>query len=354
LRRRWKILIGVVVVLAILLALNTIVVDHATKAAKVTVPGGRILSLTDGDLQVREDGPPTGPPIVLLHGYTGSIRWWDAITPLLAKDHHVIRIDLLGHGGSEKPSTGYSMKNQAQLVAEALNQLGVAGATVVGSSLGGTVATALAETSPELVARIAVIDTPPDNSYSHIPFKQKLSREPVLGELFWRTAPRSEVKSGLKVAFAKGFPVPDAFVDDLRGMTYTAYKSSFHQHHDYLAQESLPSRLQPLALPLLVIWGAEDSFVDPKGAQAYSQVPGAEIHMIAGAGHSPQVEKPQETAGLILNFARAGEAQLAQELAKAQAKARARKAAQRAAARRQKRSAARHKKRTSRHHSHRG
>ena len=335
--------------LAVLLALNTIAVDNETKAAKVTVTGARIVSLSDGDLQVKEDGPPTAPPIVLLHGYTGSMRWWDAITPLLAKDHHVIRIDLLGHGGSEKPANGYSMKNQAQLVAEALNQLGVAGATVVGHSMGGIVATALGETSPQLVARIAVIDTPPDNSFAHNPIKQRLSRTPVLGELTWRALPDSQFADGLKIAFAKGFPVPAGFVSDLRGMTYTSYKDSHDALDAYVGQQSLDARLQPLAIPLLVIFGAQDQLLNPKAANAYSDVPGVEIHTIAGAGHSPQIEKPQETANLILTFARAGEQQLANELAKARAQ-KAQKAAQQAAARRKARSAARHKKPKSRHH----
>ncbi|MCA1837268.1 MAG: alpha/beta hydrolase [Actinobacteria bacterium] len=348
--RTWKILLAVLAGLALLIALNTIIVNHATKQAKVTVPGGRILALTDGDLQVKEDGPPTAPPIVLLHGYVGSIRWWDAITPELAKDHHVIRIDLLGHGGSEKPASGYTMKHQAELVAEALNKLGVAGATVVGSSLGGTVATALAETSPQLVARIVVIDTPPQSSYSHTPFKHKLSRMPVIGQLFWRVGPRSETRKGLEVAFAKGFDFPESFVDDLKGMTYSAYKKSYVDHRDYIDEQSVNSRLQPLAIPLLVIWGAADRFVDPAAAQAYADVPGAQIETIPGAGHSPQVEKPAETAALILEFAVAGEKEIAKELEQA----RARKAAQRAAERRKKRSEARHKKRRSGHRSRRG
>ena len=66
----------------------------------------------------------------------------------MRQDHRVIRVDLLGHGGSDKPGAGYEMADQASAVAEALAELDVFGATVVGNSLGGTVATALAEQSP--------------------------------------------------------------------------------------------------------------------------------------------------------------------------------------------------------------
>ena len=63
--RGWKILIGVVVVLVVLLAVNTLIVDRETKPAEVTVPGGRILKLAGGDMQVVEEGPRDGSPIVL-------------------------------------------------------------------------------------------------------------------------------------------------------------------------------------------------------------------------------------------------------------------------------------------------
>ncbi len=145
-KRGWKILIGALVALAILLAVNTIVLNQETKAAEVTVSGGRILDLPGGAVQVVEQGPTVGkparrdaaagPPIVLLHCFGCSLHWWDRMVPLLARRHRVIRIDLLGFGGSEKPKSGYSMEEQGRLVALALGKLQVQGAVVVGHSLG--------------------------------------------------------------------------------------------------------------------------------------------------------------------------------------------------------------------------
>ena len=137
---RWlKILIAVLVALAIALALNTITVNNETKAAAVNADGGQILELSSGDVQVVEteaQSDKPGAPIVLLHCYACSLHWWDSMVPLLSEDHRVITIDLLGFGGSEKPSGGYSMEDQAGLVAEALSQLQVQGAVVVGHSMG--------------------------------------------------------------------------------------------------------------------------------------------------------------------------------------------------------------------------
>ena len=128
-RRGWKILIAVIAALVVLLVLNDVATTRETKSAEVTEPGGRILSLTGGDLQVVDRGPRDGSPIVLIHCYSCAINWWDGVMPLLDKAHRVIAVDLLGHGGSEKPDSGYSIPNQADLVAQALGRLGVKNAS---------------------------------------------------------------------------------------------------------------------------------------------------------------------------------------------------------------------------------
>ena len=154
-KRRWKIVIGVVVTLAILLVINAVISGSQTKEAEVTSEGGQILELSRGAVQVTDSGEPTGvnpgQPIVLLHCYTCSLHWFDKIEPLLAERHRVIRVDLLGFGGSEKPESGYEIPAQAQVVAEAMNPLGVQGALVAGNSMGGSVAASLAEQASQLV-----------------------------------------------------------------------------------------------------------------------------------------------------------------------------------------------------------
>jgi pimeloyl-ACP methyl ester carboxylesterase len=304
-RRGWKILIGVVVVLAVLLALNTIAVDHETKSAEVTVDGGRILDLPGGDVQVLDEGPRTAPTIVLLHCYTCAIDWWDGVIPLLRRTHRVVAIDLLGHGGSEKPGSGYSMEEQAALVAQALNRLGVRRATVVGHSLGGTVATALVEQSPDLVSGLVIIDQAPDSSYGNLNLLAQVGYLPVIGEAFWRTAPDFAVKDGLGQAFAPGYDVPDRFVDDFRRMTFTSYDDSAGAEDDYTDEKPLDERLRPSGVRLLVIFGSEDQIYDERKAlSAYASIPGAQTELIQGPGHSPNVEKPAKTAQLILRFAK--------------------------------------------------
>ncbi len=315
-RRRWKILIAIAVALAALLAVNTIIVDGQTKEAEVTVDGGEILSLPGGDVQVVDEGAsasgPAGsqPAIVLLHCYSCSLHWFDELAPILARRHRVIRIDLLGHGGAQKPSSGYSIEDQGELVGAALDRLGVQGAVVVGHSMGFSVATALAERSSQLVDRLVNIGEGPTDEACEIPSVAKLAFTPVLGEAMWRLTPSFAIEDGYANLFAPGFDTSDGFpnpgqpVDDFRAMTYTAFKDASAENGDYIEEIPLNERLSQVPVPLLSIFGAEDQICDPETSQeAYARVPGARVAELENVGHSPNVEQPQETAALIEEFA---------------------------------------------------
>jgi len=304
--RGWKIAIGVVAALVVLLGINALVTSKETKSAEVTEPGGRILSLPGGDIEVVERGPRDGSPIVLIHCFTCAIDWWDGMIPLLAREHRVIAVDLLGHGGSEKPTSGYTIPEQGALVAEALGRFGVRDAEVVGHSLGGPVSVALTEESPQLVDRLVIIDSIPDTSYGDVGFIGELLFAPVFGEALWRIKPDFSIEDGLEVAFAPGFPVPDAFVEDVKRMTYSSYNGSHDGFDQYTGARALPERVAATGKPLLAIMGAEEQIADdPQAAlDAYKEtVPTAKIKLMTGVGHSPNVEAPAATAALVLAFA---------------------------------------------------
>jgi pimeloyl-ACP methyl ester carboxylesterase len=312
---RWlKITLGVVGGLILLLLLNALVVSNATKDAYVRDHGGQLVETANGTLQVLDEEPLLGRPIVLIHGYTGSMNWWDHLAPLLVKGgHRVVRVDLLGHGGSDKPGGGYSIEDQASAVAEALAKLRVVNATVVGHSLGAAVATALAEQSPRLASRVVVLDEAVDDSDAHRSFGERVGYWPIIGQAQNRLAqivPASVVRDQYDHAFAPGFDIssgfddPNQVVDDLRAMTYTAYKETSDEEDDFGNERPLDQRLAATHLPVMVVFGSEDQIFDAqKSIAGYQDVPGVQTHLIPGAGHSPQVEKPALLAPLILNFA---------------------------------------------------
>ncbi|HET9163568.1 MAG TPA: alpha/beta hydrolase [Solirubrobacterales bacterium] len=303
--RGWKILIGIVAAVAVLLALNTVVTDDESKSAEVNEPGGRILHLSGGDIQAVEKGPRSAPPIVLVHCFSCAINWWNRMMPRLDRTHRVIAVDLLGHGGSEKPTSGYTIPNQADLVAQAMARLGVRDAEVVGHSLGGSVVTALAERSPQLVERVVIIDTAPTHRESSLGLLANAAFAPVIGQALWRIKPDFAVRKGLEVAFAPGFDVPDEFVEDVKRMTYDSYHDSPDGSDEYSKEEGLDRRMKESGKPLLVIMGAEEQIIDEPAARLaeYRRTyPGTQTKLIQGAGHSPNVEKPAQTAALVLAF----------------------------------------------------
>lgn len=319
-RQGWKVLIGLLVVLAALLAVNAVVLDNETKRAELTVEGAEIAELSAVDLQVLDEpaeggsargGSATeGAPIVLLHCYACSMRWWDSVAPMLQSRHRVIRFDLIGHGGSQKPGGEYAISEQAAAIAEALNEMGVEGATVVGHSLGGVVATELAARSSELVDRVVLIGTPSEPSASDLPLESRISRMPVIGQAVWRLRVDSLIRSGYESAFAEGFDFeaafedPDQVVADNRAMTYTSYDNSIESGDEYMKEQSIPSRLTSAAVPVLGIYGSEDQIVDSEEVVADLEgIPGAEVRVMDGVGHSPNLEAPADTAELILRFA---------------------------------------------------
>src|ERR1700754_2866817 len=104
--RAWKIGIAVGVVLLLALAANALVVGAKTENAEVTVPGGRILDLAGGEMQVVEGGPRRGEPIVLVHCFSCAIDWWDGVRPRLERRPRGVALDPLCPGGPEAARAG--------------------------------------------------------------------------------------------------------------------------------------------------------------------------------------------------------------------------------------------------------
>ena len=307
-----KVLIAVAVALVVLLAVNTIVVDQQTKGAAVTAEGGRILHLPGGDVQATDtpaESSKPGAPIVLLHCYACSLQWWDQLEPLLTPDHRVVRIDMLGFGGSEKPAGGYAVEDQAQLVASALNKLGVQGAVVVGQSMGSSMAVSLAQQSSQLVDRVIDMSAAADNDSSQLGLLARMGYVPVLGQAMWRLTPDFAIVDGFKDAFAPDYEMSDELkdmiVEDFDAMTYTSYDEAHAALEDFRDAAPLDDRMRQALVPVMAIFGEEDQIVDVNDAVAGLQdVPGIRIETLPGVGHTPQIEAPEKTAALIEDFSR--------------------------------------------------
>ncbi|GIH59743.1 alpha/beta fold hydrolase [Microbispora siamensis] len=256
-----------------------------------------MLSLDDGDIHVCQDGPRDAPALLLIHGSASSARSWDRLVPLLTGSHRVIRIDLLGHGRSAKPAgPSYAIPDQGRRVGAALDRLGVECAIVAGHSSGGAVATALAEQRPDLVTALVLINTGPGMDAFIAPESAAIapSQWPPTDEQLRRFA-----STGFSRA---GYRIPPELLDEVRIMTYHTLTATMQGTRDYLEQRALPDRLAVLGKPLLVIFGEDDRRWRSSSAADYRVVPGAEVELLPGLGHSPILEGPGRTARSLLAF----------------------------------------------------
>jgi pimeloyl-ACP methyl ester carboxylesterase len=293
-------LLLILMVLIAALAINTIAVDSRTRPAQPR-DGGSVEDAGVVPANVKVEG--SGSPIVLIHGFGAAIDWWDEIAPALAAEHRVIRMDLIGHGGTEAPASGYAIERQATLVKAVLDKLGVGRVTVIGHSMGGEVATAFAESYPRRIKRLVLIDSPP-SAEATFNLMTRLAFTSVVGELLSRFETDSVILKSLAQGFAPGFPVPERFVADFKQLTYTAFRSAHDASVAFRTQRQTPDRLKALdpVPPLLVIFGARDALIPESSAKLFEAVPGARVVVVDGAGHSPMVEAPEKTLALISDF----------------------------------------------------
>jgi pimeloyl-ACP methyl ester carboxylesterase len=257
------------------------------------------LPLDGGSIYVCQDGPRDAPALLLIHGSGSSTRTWDPLVPLLTTSHSVIRIDLLGHGRSDKPAHGdYAIPVQGRRVAAALDRLGVRRAIVAGHSSGGYTATALTEQRPDLVTALALINTGPSPD-------ALIAQEGAgaIGPAQWPHLTDAQLRRAASPAFSRpGYQPPQELLDDLRIMTYHTFTATMQASGAYIRQQPLPGRLAPLGKPLLVIYGQDDRRWRPSSAADYHAVPGAQVEMLPGLGHSPILEDPPRTAARLLAF----------------------------------------------------
>jgi pimeloyl-ACP methyl ester carboxylesterase len=261
----------------------------------------------EGDsLNVRQDGRSGGIPIVLIHAFAGSLRQWDDVADTLAADHHVIRIDLLGHGRSGKPVGGYSMPEQATRVAKLMTLLGAEQFFAIGQSGGGNVVVALLE-NPAHAARVKgamVIGTPPDMSFVNLPTLANIYSVPLLGRLMWRITSRKMVSDTMASLFAPGFgAVPLIVVDDFQRMTRHSYVQAKAALEGYAHAQPLSARVSNSSAPLHVVFGEQDQWIPPACTAQWQRASRASVVLMPGIGHTPPLEAPGDLAQIVGEFA---------------------------------------------------
>jgi pimeloyl-ACP methyl ester carboxylesterase len=247
-----------------------------------------------------------GAPLVFLHG-AGGVPAWVGALPRLAERFRVIAPLLPGYGQSSGLDC---LDDPLDLVLhqfDVLEALGVECPYVVGESMGGWIAAEMAALRPRAIGRLAlaapiglwrdahpVADMFGMMTHEMVPLlfhdqqcaaaQKMLAVSSLISDKDDRSAEQVEtliaMARGLRTAAKFLFPVPEV---------------------------GLERRLWRITAPTLIVWGAQDRFVDPSyGALFRAQIRGARLETIAAAGHLLALEQPAELARLIAAFADAG------------------------------------------------
>jgi pyruvate dehydrogenase E2 component (dihydrolipoamide acetyltransferase) len=287
-----------------------------------TGQGGRITSEDveraadgDGEPDVRQDwarlddgrrifyvlaGPPGVSPIVFIHGLAGSSSTWQSVLGTFAETHQVLALDLPGHGQSDAADPAgvdYSISGLAAVASELLRTLDLSSITLVGHSLGGPVAAAIALAQPDVVSRLVLVDSAGIGTEIN----------PRMMELVTGPPSTAAARDLLNLFFADDRFVLDSGVDEyqrawgrpgadaaIRAVANGAFHSS---------SQDIKIELERIHQPVLVVWGGEDRVIPVQHASvAGDAIPVTTVAIIPGIGHVPQLEAVAEFTQLVERF----------------------------------------------------
>ena len=242
----------------------------------------------------------TGAPVVLLHGWGMNLRVFDALAARLARHYAVTALDLPGHGASPWPA-GCTPGRQLQLIARSLPR----GATLIGWSLGGQLALALAARPVLAVQRLVLIASTPrfvqSEDWPHgLPADtlRQFSRD--LGHDSDATVARF---LELQVRGSLGSAATLAALRAALARHGAARPPALRAGLALLAQTDLRALAPALSVPTLLVAGASDRITPPGAARALAALlPDARLLELPRAGHAPFLSHEEAVAEAALRF----------------------------------------------------
>jgi len=270
----------------------------------VDLPGGY-------HVHYRDDGDPSLPLLVLLHGFGDSFMTWDGWVRELKSRFHIISLDFPGHGLTRAPQ-GSRLKAEglADFVDAFAATLALPKFAVAGNSMGGGAAWQLAVRHPQRIDALILVDAAGfanDKPPSDVPLAFKILRYPIGRAVLSKIDNRPLIENGLKTdVFDKSLITPalvDRFAEFQRAPGHRAILMSIDMGAPARPTAELVSTIK---VPTLILWGENDPLIEPAAAKKFAAaIPGAKLITYAKVGHLPQIEIPQRSAADAADFLRA-------------------------------------------------
>lgn len=294
------------------LALYESDIPRAELTALYGGPDSQFVQLASGGrAHYRDRGPRDAPVLLLLHGSNASLHTWEPWAAELAGPFRVVTVDLPGHGlTGAVPDGVYTQKAMAGFVLEFASALGLDRFALGGNSMGGGVAARFAIDNPGRVTKLILIDAAgfPSRTESDPGLGFRLARMPVVRNLLLVATPRALFETSLKTAIADDALVTAEMVDRYwrlnrmegsRAATLVRFQSP--------PDETVRERAGEIAVPVLVLWGAEDRLIPPDAGEALAAaIPGARLIVYLGVGHLPMEEAAARSAADAAAFLSGG------------------------------------------------
>jgi len=254
-----------------------------------------------------------GPPIILIHGFGGSMWQWEYQQHALSQHFRVLTLDLPGAGLSDKPEIDYRPDEMLGFVVGFMDTVKIPRATLVGNSMGAGLAIGMALAHPTRVAKLVLVDGLPQ----HV--MDKLT-SPSVRQALETSAPPWLVSFGnLLFGGAMTESVLKEIVHDPALLTPAVIERSNRNRQQpglirpiLAVRENLPlweagfaTRLGEITQPTLVLWGEEDRvFPIAVGEELHQTIKGSRFIRIPNAGHIPQWERPDLVNQELITFIR--------------------------------------------------
>ena len=240
-----------------------------------------------------------GKAVVLLHGFTESLRIWDHFAGVLSKDYRVIRVDLPGHGSTPVMAEIHSMSLMAEVVKSVLDGLHIDRCIMAGHSMGGYVTLEFASRFPDMLSGFclfhshAAADTGEaarnrERTVEIVKRNRKSFIMQFIPDLFAKTNVEKYLDA-IEALQLQALETPDGgIVAALRGMK---------ERHSHL-QTLIDSKV-----PVLFIAGKQDSRIPVQTVMAQAILPEhAEVLILGGVGHMGFIEARDETLEMLKGF----------------------------------------------------